>query len=46
MIEHLATMVDELVCLSTPPFFMAVGSFYDEFTQTTDDDVITLLEGS
>ncbi|WP_104990204.1 phosphoribosyltransferase [Deinococcus sp. NW-56] len=30
---------DEVVCLHTPPDFMAVGQFYRDFAQTTDDEV-------
>lgn len=35
--------VDEIVCLSTPASFFAVGRFYRNFEQTTDDEVRTLL---
>lgn len=35
--------VDEAVCLSTPLFFEAVGSFYQSFNQTTDDEIVRLL---
>jgi putative phosphoribosyl transferase len=40
----LRAIVDELVCLATPPKFRAVGQFYTNFEQTTDDDVIALLD--
>ncbi len=40
----LSDEVDELVCLETPEVFRAVGSFYDDFRQTTDAQVIALLE--
>ncbi|MGO0123475.1 phosphoribosyltransferase [Desulfothermobacter acidiphilus] len=36
--------VDELVCLYAPELFMAVGQFYEDFPQTTDEEVIALLE--
>ena len=36
-------MVDELVVLATPEPFGAVGAFYDEFPQVSDDEVTTLL---
>ena len=39
-VEQLA---DETLCLSTPPFFQAVGQYYDDFSQTSDDDVRKLL---
>jgi erythromycin esterase-like protein/predicted phosphoribosyltransferase len=40
----LRTVADEVVCLSTPRPFRAVGVWYDEFAQTTDDEVRHLLE--
>ena len=36
--------VDELVCLETPGWFFAVGQFYADFRQTSDDEVTTLLQ--
>ncbi len=39
-VEQLA---DETICLSTPPFFQAVGQYYEDFSQTTDDEVRDLL---
>lgn len=38
--------VDEIVCLESPNNFMAVGRFYENFEQTTDEEVIALLEES
>jgi putative phosphoribosyl transferase len=38
--------VDELVCLREPEHFFAVGSWYEHFGQTTDDEVRDLLERS
>jgi putative phosphoribosyl transferase len=37
---------DDVVCLSTPPHFHAVGEFYDDFRQTTDEEVIELLQAA
>jgi putative phosphoribosyl transferase len=34
---------DETICLSTPAFFQAVGQYYEDFSQTSDDDVRELL---
>ena len=34
---------DETICLSTPEFFQAVGQYYEDFSQTSDDDVRELL---
>ncbi|MFI5398045.1 MAG: phosphoribosyltransferase [Candidatus Binatia bacterium] len=43
-IESLRPEVDDLVCLSMPPFFQAVGQFYEDFRQTSDDEVVELLD--
>ena len=37
-------MADEVVCVDTPRPFYAVGLWYEDFTQTTDDEVRDLLE--
>jgi putative phosphoribosyl transferase len=42
-LEKLAAEADEVVCLSTPQDFRAVGQHYIDFTQTTDEEVIALL---
>ena len=34
---------DELVCLATPAPFFAIGQFYDDFSQTHDDEVVGCL---
>ncbi|HEV2237142.1 MAG TPA: phosphoribosyltransferase [Ktedonobacterales bacterium] len=39
----LASQVDELVCLLMPEPFFAVGSWYVDFGETTDDEVCRLL---
>ncbi len=36
--------VDEVVCLYSPTFFGAVGSFYEEFGQTSDEEVINIIQ--
>ena len=41
--DELAKEADEIVCISTPPFFQAVGQYYQDFSQTSDDDVRELL---
>lgn len=43
-IERLAKDVDELVCLRAPPFFYAVGQFYQEFDPVEDEDVVRILK--
>lgn len=44
--ERLAGEADELVAVSTPRGFMAVGQFYDDFGQVPDDEVIAILRRS
>jgi putative phosphoribosyl transferase len=41
--HEISKEADETICLSTPPFFQAVGQYYDDFSQTSDDDVRELL---
>lgn len=41
--ERIENEVDELIALSTPTSFYAVGQFYDHFDQTTDEEVVQLL---
>ena len=41
--EELRREVEDVVCFATPEPFMAVGRFYDDFSQTTDEEVHDLL---
>ena len=41
--HELAGLVDTVVCLITPEPFYAVGSWYEDFSATTDDEVRRLL---
>lgn len=41
--EEFKHLADEVVCATTPESFQAVGQFYEDFTQTTDDEVRQLL---
>ena len=36
--------VDQVICAATPEPFYAVGAWYENFTQTTDEEVRELLE--
>jgi predicted phosphoribosyltransferase len=45
-VNVLRAMVDELVCLETPQYFMAVGAHFQDFTQVTDQEVVELLHRS
>ena len=39
----LRELADEVVCVESPQHFAAVGQWYEDFSQTTDDEVRTLL---
>jgi predicted phosphoribosyltransferase len=41
-----AGVADEIVCARAPEYFSAVGSWYRDFSQTTDDEVRQLLQQS
>jgi predicted phosphoribosyltransferase len=41
--ELLASHVDEVVCLYSPEDFRSVGQWYEDFSQTTDQEVMMLL---
>jgi putative phosphoribosyl transferase len=41
--RELEEEADETICLSTPEFFQAVGQYYEDFSQTSDEDVRELL---
>jgi putative phosphoribosyl transferase len=45
-LRSLSREADEVVCVIAPSPFGAVGAFYENFAQTTDDEVIDLLERS
>ncbi|HEY2764947.1 MAG TPA: phosphoribosyltransferase family protein [Pseudonocardiaceae bacterium] len=38
-------IADELVCLETPQPFVAIGRWYRDFSQTTDQQVVACLHG-
>lgn len=42
-LEKIRPLCDELVCLSAPPEFRAVGQFYVDFNQVSDDEVVDIL---
>lgn len=42
----LASEADEVICLATPHPFLSVGQWYEDFAQTTDDEVIQLLRSA
>ncbi|MFE9930869.1 phosphoribosyltransferase family protein [Streptomyces sp. NPDC005533] len=42
-VARLRTAADEVVCLSAPHAFRAVGEWYEDFSQTPDEEVVALL---
>ena len=44
--EVLGSEVDELVCLEAPPDLGAIGFWYRDFSQTSDEEVVELLESA
>ena len=41
--RELETLVDQFIVLETPEPFNAIGLWYKNFSQTSDDEVIALL---
>jgi putative phosphoribosyl transferase len=42
--EQIGTAADELICVESPEAFLAIGQFYRDFAQVTDQEVISCLE--
>lgn len=42
--QEIRPLVDELICLSVPPYFFAVGGWYHVFDQTSDAEVRSILD--
>jgi putative phosphoribosyl transferase len=45
-VARLAAVVDRVVCLESPASFYAVGQFYSDFGQTSDEEVRELLQAA
>jgi len=43
-VESLGTEVDDIVCLESPDPFFAIGLYYRDFSQVSDEEVIALLK--
>ena len=44
---RLSRMVDDFVAVGTPEYFLgAVGAYYDDFRQVTDEEVVAILAGT
>ena len=44
--DELKQMVDTFICIETPFDFMAVGAYYRDFAQVSDEEVVDFLECS
>ena len=44
--ELIKSEVDNIICLLVTPNFLGIGQFYDNFAQTTDEEVIALMKKS
>lgn len=45
-VARVAAIVDRVICLESPASFYAVGQFYVDFRQTTDEEVRDLLQAA
>jgi putative phosphoribosyl transferase len=43
-VTEMATVADAVVCAATPEPFAAIGQWYRDFSATTDDDVVSILD--
>lgn len=42
-ISVLEKIIDEVICLLIPHEFHSVGFYYNDFKQTTDDEIFSLI---
>lgn len=42
-LAEIKQLADNVFCIDSPPFFQAVGQFYEHFNQTDDEEVLKLL---
>jgi len=45
VVARLKNLIDEIIVLETPAWFSAVGQFYEDFPQISDEEVLQLLKG-
>jgi putative phosphoribosyl transferase len=45
-VARLGKEADSIVCLKAPADFYAVGQYFEDFSQVTDEDVVEILGGS
>lgn len=44
-VQRLQSEADEIVCLATPTTFFAIGTFFEDFSQVSDEEVMDILRG-
>lgn len=44
--DRMADVADEVVVLDEPPHFYAIGLWYEDFSQVSDDEVVRLLDAA
>lgn len=44
--DDIGAVVDEIVCLDTPMDYESTDRYYDDFTETTDEEVTAILSRS
>ena len=44
--QEFRALADEVVCVSTPSRFVAVGQSYDDFRPTSDEEVFSLIDAA
>ena len=42
-VSRLAGAADETICLKSPPYFHAIGQFYQQFPQVEDEELLEIL---
>ncbi|WP_341503594.1 phosphoribosyltransferase [Gallaecimonas sp. GXIMD4217] len=45
-VDRLKKRADKVVCLATPEPFMAIGQWYRDFSQTSDSEVLALIQAA
>jgi|SRR5579863_6846341 len=43
-LQEVRGLADEVVCLEVPDYFYAVGEYFDEFAQVSDEEVTAILQ--
>jgi predicted phosphoribosyltransferase len=43
-VERIRNEADEVVCLYAPEYFYAVGQFFEDFSQVSDEQAIAILQ--